>query len=246
MVSNGPIKPKPLITLDDKEVQIISIKNTTTHTTILKEKNDNDGGETKSSPIDRKKGTLGEVKPEPSLPPGWRKEFSKKEKRHYFFNSKTKMSVWNLDDVMKEPNLLKQRNMESTNKLKDISLLEEKTGSDEDQILQMKILLEKLKSNKDQILPEKPKTNKNTVLLEKTKAKKNSKDKTKSNKEMQVNDDSSNLKESDIQDKVSPKPVKKKVDEDDFDLMLNISDTENRFTDDDMEEEEEEKAYYNS
>ena len=44
-----------------------------------------------------------------------------------------------------------------------------------------------------------------------------------------------------FKDKVSPKPVKKKVDEDDFDLMLNISDTENRFTDDDMEEEEEEK-----
>ena len=35
--------------------------------------------------------------------------------------------------------------------------------------------------------------------------------------------------------------MKKKVEEDDFDLMLNISDTENRFTDDDMEEEEEEK-----
>ena len=141
----------------------------------------------------------GEVKPEPSLPPDWRKEFSKKEKRHYFFNAKTKMSVWNLDDVMKEHNLLKQRNMESTNKLKNISLLEEKTGSDKDLVLQTKILLEKLKSNKDQILPEKPKTNKNTILLEKKKAKQSPKDKTKLNKEMEVNDDSSNMKESNIQ-----------------------------------------------
>ena len=44
-----------------------------------------------------------------------------------------------------------------------------------------------------------------------------------------------------FKDKVSSKPVKKMVDEDDFDLMLNISDTESRFTDDDMEEEEKEK-----
>ena len=57
MVSNGPIKHKPLITLDDEEVQIISVKNTTKPTTILKEKNDNHGGETKSNPMARKKGT---------------------------------------------------------------------------------------------------------------------------------------------------------------------------------------------
>ena len=144
---------------------------------------------------------LGEVKPEPSLPPDWRKEFSQKKKKHYFFNAKTKMSVWNLVDVIQEHNLHKHRNMESSTNLKNISLLEEKPGSEIDLILQTKILLEKLKPNQDQILPEKPKTNKNPIFIEKTKAKKNPEDKTKSNKELEVNNDLSNLEESDIQGK---------------------------------------------